>query len=329
MGSMRIGHLTLILYLLLCLPAFAQQDAPATPSDHANPSEEPAAPPPAGMASRPDLTPDAEGRLSQGQMRQLTSVVAQNYRDNFKKQHDYTYIESDVEKTLGGDHQPKSTEAKTYEIIEIYGEQVRRLIERDHKPLDAKEAAKEEERIQKIIDKRKNESDGERKKREETEARRREESRKFVSAVADTYDFKLLGSEFVGERESLVIQGEPRPGFEPHDKDSKFLAKFHGRLWIDKIDLQLAKMDVEAIDTVSVGWVLARIHKGTRFMYEQARINDEIWLPKHLTYALDARVALFKGYNVEGEQIYRDYKKFRTTSKIVEMGEVKDQQKDQ
>ena len=81
-------------------------------------------------------------------------------------------------------------------------------------------------------------------------------------------------------------------------------------------------MDIEAIDTVSVGWVLARIHKGSRFMLEQARVNDEVWLPRHLTFMFDARLALLKGYKVDGEESYRDYKKFRTSSKIVGMGEV-------
>jgi hypothetical protein len=216
---------------------------------------------------------------------------------------------------------------KTYEILEIYGEQVQRLIAKDDKPLDAKEAAKEEEKIQKIIDKRKNESEDARRKREQKAEKEREDGRKFVREVADAYDFKLVGTEQVGGRPAWVIDGEPRPGFEPHMKESKFLSKFHGRVWIDQGDLQLAKMDIEAIDTVSVGWVLARIHKGTRVVLEQTRVNDEVWLPRHLAFKLDARVALFKGFNLDGEQEYRDYKKFRTSSKIVGMGEVKEQQK--
>src|SRR5262249_50621642 len=157
---------------------------------------------------------------------------------------------------------------------------------------DAKEAAKEDEKIQKIIDKRKNESDDDRRKRLEKEEKDREQGRKFVTEVANAYNFKLVGTELVGGREAWVIDGEPRPGFEPHMKESKFLSKFHGRVWIDKDDLQLSKMDVEALDTVSLGWVLARIHKGTRFMLEQTRVNDEVWLPGHVTFKFDARVAL-------------------------------------
>ena len=52
-----------------------------------------------------------------------------------------------------------------------------------------------------------------------------------------------------------MIDAEPRPGYEPHMKEAKFLPKFHGRVWIDKDDSQLAKMDVECIDTVSGGMV--------------------------------------------------------------------------
>jgi hypothetical protein len=323
---MRVGLLFFVLLssLLPSRPAFAQQDpASSSPSSTASiPSVE--TNPPAASAPIPDLTPDASGALSQSQMQQLFRVVAERDRANQKRLRDYTYIEREVQNKLDGKGESKSAEVKTYEILEIYGAQVQRLIAKDDKPLDAKDAAKEEDKIQKIIDKRKDESESDRRKREEKEEKEREDGRKFVNEVADAYNFQLVGTELVDGREAWVIDGEPRPGFEPQMKEAKFLPKFHGRVWIDKSDLQLSKMNVEAIDTVSVGWVLARIHKGSRFMLEQTRVNDEVWLPRHVTFKFDARVALLKGYNIDGDQEFRDYKKFGTTSKIVGMGEVKE-----
>jgi hypothetical protein len=313
---------------LVCLPALAQQNAPPssadqppTPTASAKENDPPAT---ATPAPHPDLTPDAKGNLSPDQMRELTRVVAQNFRENFRKQANYTFVERDVEHTMAGDGSVKSTDIRTYDVIEIYGEEVWRMIEKNDKPLDEKDAKKEEEKVQKIIDKHKDESEEDRKKREEKEEKRREDSRKFVTAVADSHDFKLVGTEMTDGREAWVIDCEPRPGYEIPDKEARFVSKFRGRLWIDKQDMQLAKVDVEAVDTASVGWVIARIHKGTRMSYEQTRFNDEIWLPKHMTYKLDARVALLKGYNVDGEQTYRDYKKFRTSSKIIGIGEAQD-----
>jgi len=322
---MKIWGLALILSLL-ALPALGQQDQPASaapPADIDRPSE-------GGEAARAmatpklDLTPDANGKLSQEQMQQLFRVVADKDLENDKRQRDYTYVERDVENRLDGKGKTKSTETKTYDVLEIYGEPVQKLIEKDDKPLSEKEAAKEDEKVQKIIDKRKNESDEDRKKREQREEKNREDDRKFVTEIADAYNFTLVGTEQINGRDAWIVDGEPRPGFEPRMKEAKFLPKFHGRVWIDKDDQQLVKMDVEAIDTVSVGWFLARVHKGTRVMYEQTRVNDEVWLPQHVTFKVDVRLALLKNFNIDGEQTYRDYKKFRTSAKIVGIAEVQD-----
>ena len=269
-----------------------------------------------------DLQPDANGALSQEQMQRLFRVVADKDMENDKRLRDYTYVERDEEHRLDNKGQVKSTEVKTYDVMELYGEQVQRLIEKDDKPLDAKDAAKEEDKIQKVIDKRKNESEEERNKREKKEEKDREEDRKFVREVADAYNFKLIGTELVGGREAWVIDGEPRPDFVPQMKESKLLTKFRGRVWIDKSDLQLAKMDVECLDTISWGLFLARFHKGSRFMLEQTRVNQEVWLPRQLTAKVDVRLALLKNFNVDVEQSFRDYKKFRATTKIMPVEDV-------
>jgi hypothetical protein len=308
-NAMNLRLVPLVI-LLFSLPGGGQQNSPvaATPPD---------------AASLLDLKPDAKGALSQEQMQHLFRVVADKDIENDKRLRNYTYIEREVENRLDGKGQTKSTETRTYEIMEIYGEQVQRLIQKDDKPLSQRDAAKEEEKIQKIIDKRKNESQSDRRKREEKDEKDREENRKFVREVADAYTFKLVGTEVLQGREAWMIDGEPRPDFVPHMKESKFLAKFRGRVWIDKNDLQLAKMDVECLDTFSWGLFLARFHKGSRFMLEQTRVNDEVWLPLQVAAKIDVRLALLKNFDVDLEQTYRDYKKFRTTSKIVSVGEVK------
>jgi hypothetical protein len=258
-------------------------------------------------------------------MQELFRAVAAKALENDRRQRDYTYIKREVETKLDNKGNSKSTEVKSYEVLEIYGDQVERLIEKDDKPLSRKDADKEEEKIRKIIEKRKNETAADRKKREEREEKDREQGRKFVTEVADAYNFKLVGTERVAGREAWVIDGEPRPGFVPHMKESKLLAKFHGRVWIDKTDLQLSRMDVECLDTISFGWFLARFHKGSRLALEQTRVNDEVWLPAHVTARIDVRLALLKGFYVGLEQTFRDYKKFRVSSKIIEKSEVQEQ----
>ena len=268
-----------------------------------------------------DLKPDASGNVPPEQIRELLRRAEENDIANDKRQRDYTYNERVEQHKLDGHGAIKKTESRNLEILQIYGEDVERLTARDDKPLSVEEAKKEDEKIQRIIDERKNESDQDRRRRLEKEEKAREDDRKFVYEIADAFNFQLIGSEVLDGRDTWVFAGEPRPGYQPKNFGARILTKFKGRIWIDKTDIQWVKLDITAIDTVSVGWVLARIHKGTHFIVELTRVNDEVWLPKHLQLHFDARVALFKSYDEDVDQVYRDYKKFRTDTKITVVGE--------
>lgn len=264
-------------------------------------------------------------QLSQEEIRNLIRQVADKDIENDKKQREYTYIQREEEHRLDGKGQVKSSESKTLEIMVLYGEQVQRLIAKNDKPLSEKDARKEEERIRKLTDKRKHETDDQRRKRAESEEKDREDSRKFVREVTNAYDFRLAGVDYPDGRETYVIEAEPRPGFQAQLKEAKILPKFRFRAWIDKAESQWVKLDAECIDTVSLGWFLARIHKGSRLLLDQTRVNDEVWLPRHVAVKIDVRVALLKNFNVEADVTYRDYKKFRADTKIVPVGELQEQ----
>ncbi len=280
----------------------------------------------AGAASAQKLNASLAPRtlnLSREQIQELIRLSAEKDIENDKRQRDYTYVERVEEHKLNGKGEVSSTETRTYDVLEIYNEQVRRLTAKDDKPLSAKEAAKEEEKIQKIIDKRKSESDSQREKRLKEEEKEREQSRQFVKEVADAYDFKLAGIETLDGRETYVIDGEPRPGFEPRRKEARILPKFRFRVWIDCAENQWVKLDAQCIDTVSFGLFIARIHKGSRIVIDTTRVNDEVWLPRHVAVHVDVRVALLKNFNVEEDIRYKDYKKFHAASRITGMEEVK------
>ncbi|HTM42519.1 MAG TPA: hypothetical protein VL177_16490, partial [Terriglobales bacterium] len=104
----------------------------------------------------PQTNPGAS--LSEDQIRQLIRTTADHDMENDKKQRDYTYVEREEDHPVDGKGRVKSTEIKTYDVMEIYGEQVQKLISKDDKPLSEKDAKKEDEKIQKLIDKRRKES---------------------------------------------------------------------------------------------------------------------------------------------------------------------------
>ena len=267
------------------------------------------------------LEPDASGEISQAQFRELLRYAQDREVENEKRLRDYTYVQREEEHKLDGSGRVKKVEIRTSEVLEVYGEQVERLIAKDDKPLSDKEAKKEEEKIQKVIDKRKNESESDRRKRLEREEKERQEDRKFVLEIADAFNFRLVGSEVLDGRDTWVIEAEPRAGYQPKERATRLLSKFKGRVWIDKVEGQWVRLDITAIDTVSIGWFLARIHKGAHIVAEQTKINDEVWLPKHVAVQIDVRLALVKNFNEDVDETFRGYKKFRTDSKITVVGE--------
>jgi hypothetical protein len=317
---MRLYFRLLLPIVLLAACAFSQDSSP-TSNSASLPAAIPATSVPPAAQKPIVLKPDAKGAVPAEQIRELLRSAEEKDLENNKQLRDYTFIERDEQHYLDGHGGVKKTETRTSEVLEIYGEPVERLTAKDDKPLSAGEAKKEEDKIQKIIDKRKNESEGDRRKRLEKDEKDREEARKFVLEIADAFNFRLIGSEVIDGRDAWVLEGEPRPGYEPKNREAKMLGKFKGRVWIDKSEAQWVRLDITAIDTLAVGWVLARIHKGTHILVEMTKVNDEVWLPKHLQAHLDARVALFKGYDVDVDQTYRDYKKFRTATKITVLGE--------
>jgi hypothetical protein len=260
--------------------------------------------------------------LTENEIRELIRKSADNDLENTKRQRDYTYVQRTEQRSLDGKGRVKSTESKTYEIMVLSGEPVRKLIAEDDKPLSAKNGKKEDEKIRKLIARYEKENESQRRKRIARDEKTAEEDRQFVREIADAFRFRLVRTEAVEGRAAYVIDAEPIPGYKPRLKDARILPKVRFRLWIDKADTQWTKLDVQCIDTISWGLFLARLHKGSTMQLEQTRVNDEVWLPRSFSLKMDARIALLKNLDMEIDVSFRDYKKFVAATTIQPLGEI-------
>lgn len=229
----------------------------------------------------------------------------------------YTCRQREVEKHLDSHGQVKSVDIKTWDITVLYGEPYSRLIEKNDRPLSAEDEKKEQEKIDKFISKRKSESDEEQQKRQAKQKKEREEGRAFLRDVANAYDFRIIGEEPVDGRDAWVLEATPRKNFHPTQPHADVLPKLKGKLWIDKQDYNWVKAEAEAIDTISFGLFLARVHKGSHFSFEQVRLNNEVWLLRRFYVNASARLLLFKNEGLEQEDIFSNYKKFSSATRIL------------
>lgn len=236
---------------------------------------------------------------------------------NSERARQYTYVENIKERKYNPEGKVIKAESETKDVLFVYGLPYTRVTMRDGKPLPPADERKEEEKLQKLIDKRSHEGDAERTKRLAEHEKKRSERREFLREIPNAFDFKLVGEDNIGGRSVYVITADPRPGYKPTSMKTAVMAKFKGKLWIDKTEFQWVKAECESLDTVSFGLIVARLAKGAVLRFEQAYVNNEVWLPKSIFIKIDGRLAFFKRDIVEIEQSMSNYRKFQTDSKIV------------
>lgn len=138
-----------------------------------------------------------------------------------------------------------------------------------------------------------------------------------MSEIPDLYDARLEPDAVIDGRECWVISGTPKPGYRPRNSDAKPLLQIKGRMWIDKADYSWVRLEAETIGTISYGVFLARLNPGAKLVFEQTRVNGELWLPKRLYVNGSGRVGLVKKIAMDQETTWNDYRKFQVASKMV------------
>jgi len=157
------------------------------------------------------------------------------------------------------------------------------------------------------------ENPSQREKRLRSEAEDRRKENEMIDEAFCLYDFRMVGREQLDGYDAILFTIVPVSGFAPRTSEGKLLQKFSGRAWITESDHQLIRVEVEAIDDISMGLgFLARFYKGSHIVFQRRKVSDAVWLPSELRYGGGGRVLLVKKLRVEGAREYLDYKKFST-----------------
>jgi hypothetical protein len=243
-------------------------------------------------------------------------------RLNFERANDYSYVQHSEQRLLDKEGRASKVESRTYDVIVIDGEPYEKLVAKDGKPLSESEARKEQEKLDRELARRRSEKPGERSRRLSEQEKRRREGREFAREIPEAFTFRLAGQETLEGRPVWVIEAEPKPGYKGKAKRADLLSRFRGKLWIDQADYQWVRVEAETIAPVRFGWILAKLDPGARMTFEQRRVNEEVWLPSRAQMQLAARLALVRKLRAEVEVVWRDYRKFRTDSRITDVSEI-------
>jgi len=236
---------------------------------------------------------------------------------NWLRMKDYTWIAKETERHFDSSGQVKSIDTKKWETVVLYGEPHRRMLERGGKPLSAGEQEHEQKKLDQAVAKLERESEAQKQHRLAQQEKEREDDRDFLKEVTDLYDLCIVGQEKIDGFDTWVITATPKPGYQPKRRDAKPLLKIQGKIWIDKAEYQWVRLEAETTGVISYGLFLARLNPGAKLVFEQTRVNDEVWLPKREYVSGAGRLGLLKKITMDQELTWNSYRKFQVESKVV------------
>jgi hypothetical protein len=229
----------------------------------------------------------------------LVDQSIRNYDRDWRAAMSWTSTETDITNTDG------TKQVDVREVIPLAGTPYDRLILKNGRPLTPSERRREDRKYGRAVRQRQEETLSER----EARIRKYEEQRAFINDIPNAYTFKLLGEEAVDARPSWLIGITPRADFTPSTPHGAMLGHIEGKLWIDEKDVQWARAEAHVIDTIGIGWVIARVEPGTQFTLEQTRVENGLWMPRRITIVGAARVMIFHSKTIGEELTWSGYRK--------------------
>ena len=112
-------------------------------------------------------------------------------------------------------------------------------------------------------------------------------------------------------RDTIAFDFVGDPHAQTHGMAEDASKKLAGTLWVDEKDREVARLSVHFDDNFHLGGgLVANVQKGSSFEFEQALVNNELWLPTGGDVHLTARVLLVKGYRQNMHFKDSDYQRF-------------------
>ncbi|MGO9591076.1 MAG: hypothetical protein ACLP3K_13650 [Candidatus Acidiferrales bacterium] len=223
---------------------------------------------------------------------------------------DYTCHLSEEEDKTDSDGNVKSRTVKDYDVFYIGEEQVLHLLAKDGKPLSGDEKQNEDDRFNKKYDELK-------KKQAELAADPKKRAKKEEQDEAELSDF-LRAEKFANPRRALFRGQEViafdfagNPDYKPKKEIDRIIQKLTGEMWVDEQAREVARLEAHFAESVRVGGgLLGSLQKGSNFVFEQEKINGEVWLPSYAEVHFSGRIVFVKLKRNFLDR-YSDYKKFR------------------
>lgn len=225
------------------------------------------------------------------------SALARHQAQSTKK---FTYREELEQWATAKDGTLKLTSTKTFDVIMLEGENYRKLILIDGKPLDAKLQKKVDEEVEKTRTAR----------RRSLRSITRTLSSGGLGEIPRLFTLNLLGEESINGRKAWRVEATPNPKYKPKDKEEEKLRNTTRTYWFDQAD------GIDVKSRIVYTKATNGFQPGTEIEVNLANINGT-WLAETLLFRFDMKAMAVLKARGEARHRYLDYKLFEAESKLL------------
>ena len=263
-------------------------------------------PPPQTPAAAPRPLPDIPALLRDiSRNQQALEDLRQLYTCHLSEEQDKTDSDGNV----------KSRELKDYDVFYVGDEAALHLLAKDGHPLEGREKQAEDEKFNKKYDELK-------KKRAELAADPKKQAQRDEEDEAQLSDF-LRAELFTNPRrvefrghDVIAFDVAGNPDYKPKKRIDSIIQKLSGTMWVDEDAREIVRLEARFTDSVKIGGgLVASLAKGSNFVFEQEKINDEVWLPSYAEVHFSGRIVFVK-LKQNFVDRFTDYKKFRSGASL-------------
>jgi hypothetical protein len=138
-------------------------------------------------------------------------------------------------------------------------------------------------------------------------AKKMKDRNDLIDATHNAFLFTFLAAEPRNDRMLSKYKMDPNPAFKPTSRITTIFPKVRGSVWIDEASGELARIEGEVTEDISVGLFLGKIYKGSHFMEERYEFQPGLWLATFSQYDFDGR-KLFSGFSIHERTFYTNYR---------------------
>lgn len=249
--------------------------------------------PAAGDAPRPAKT-QQNGTLSPEEVRALVERLRANQHGNDAALAEYERRE----RRYAWKHSAPETvtDDKTYRVVPTGTGTLKLILEEKGQRISDENYGKQLRELERVLENALNPGEPKQRQAVEKWEKKTRERRELVDAVPEAFLFTWLGRERVGAngRTYAKLQLDPNPDFKSRSRNTDLFQHVRAIVWVDEGEGQIVRAEAEVIRDIGVfGGVFGKVYKGGKFVMEQMKVAEGVWLPSRYEFDFDGRRFVF------------------------------------